>query len=247
MNKTGCDEIPITGIMLEVWIFTLVTAMAVLTTLFLVARAKLKRWRRGADLEQSSLRLITERVRPVGRLIGLEVCAKEIATATAGVSWLPPMLLSQARIAMIFHFEKQYGVDLSLVGPEDVSELGDGAIELTLPPIEGTLRLIDVTPYDIQDGRVFGLVDVVPMNAARQSSLMQQAQEQAARLFRAADARYADQARRSVERQLESILALGGTRLVIRWLGSEEAARSESDSAFEPAAEGQRASKMQVA
>lgn len=210
--------------MLEVWLFTLVAAMAVLTTLFFLARSKLRRLRKGADLEQTSLRLITERVRPVGRLVGLEVCAKEIATATAGVSWLPPMLLSQARIAMIFHFEKQYGVDLSLVGPEDVREHGDGTIELSLPPVEGTLRLLDVTPYDIQDGRVFGLVDVVPMNAARQSALMQQAQEQASRLFRAADEKYAEQARRSVERQLEAILALGGKRLVIRWAGAERSA-----------------------
>ncbi len=207
--------------MLEVWLFTLVAAMAVLTTLFFFTRSKLRRLRRGSELEQTSLRLITERVRPVGRLVGLEVCAKEIATATAGVSWLPPMLLSQARIAMIFHFEKQYGVDLSLVGPEDVRESADGTIELALPPVEGTLRLLDVTPYDIQDGRVFGLVDVVPMNAARQSALMQQAQEQASRLFRAADEKYAEQARRSVERQLEAILALGGKRLVIRWPRAE--------------------------
>lgn len=217
--------------MLEVWLFTLVAALAVLTTLFLIARSKLRRWRKGSELEQTSLRLITERVRPVGRLVGLEVCAKEIATATAGVSWLPPLLMSQARIAMIFHFEKQYGVDLSQVGPEDVRERPDGTVELALPPIEGTLRLIDVTPYDIQDGRVFGLVDVVPMNAARQSALMQQAQEQASRLFRAADERYVDQARRSVERQLEAILALGGKRLVIRWNRDRAVPDSDAESA----------------
>jgi len=234
--------------MLEVWMFTLVAAMAVLTTLFLVARAKLRKLRSAPDLQQTSLRLITERVRPVGRLIGLEVCAKEIATATAGVSWLPPMLLSQARIAMIFHFEKQYGVDLSLVGPSDVVERTDGAIEITLPPVEGTLRLIDVTPYDIQDGRVFGLVDVVPMNAARQSTLMQQAQEQAARLFRAADTKYAEQARRSIERQLESILALGGTRMVIRWTSVDDSRSSQTPLDAEPLVpSAHAATRMQVA
>lgn len=206
-----------TCIMLEVWIFTFVLALALVTILLLAVRSHVRKWRRSGDLETTSIRLITERVRPVGRLVGLEVCAKEIATATAGVSWLPPLVMSQAKIAMIFHFEKQYGVDLSRIGPDDVDEKRDGSIEVRLPAIEGTLRLLDVTPYDIQDGRVFGLVDIVPMNAARQSALMQQAQEQAGQLFRQADAKYAEQARRSIERQLEAILALGGRRLVIRW------------------------------
>lgn len=211
--------------MLEVWIFTLILAMALVTILLLAVRSHVKRWRKGSDLAETHIRLITERVRPVGRLVGLEVCAKEIATATAGVGWLPPLVMSQAKIAMIFHFEKQYGVDLSGIGAEAVRERRDGTVEVCLPPIEGTLRLLDVTPYDIQDGRVFGLVDIVPMNAARQSALMQQAQEQAGQLFRQADARYAEQARRSIERQLEAILALGGRRLVINWApGEREAA-----------------------
>lgn len=202
--------------MLEVWFFTIVLCVALVVILGLAVRSHFRRSGSG-ELEVTRIRLIAERVRPVGRLVGLEVCAKEIATATAGVSWLPPILLSQARIAMIFHFEKQYSVDLSRVGPEDVTEFGDGEIELRLPRVEGTLRLIDVTPYDIQDGRAFGLLDVVPMNAQRQSTLMQHAQEQAASLFSQADARYLDQARRSIERQLEAILAIAGTRVHIRW------------------------------
>jgi hypothetical protein len=55
------------------------------------------------------------------------------------------------------------------------------------------------------------------MNAQRQTHLMAQAQQQASELFRTADAKYVEQARRSIERQLASILALGGTRLIIRW------------------------------
>lgn len=204
--------------MLEIWLFTFVLTIALLVILGLAVRAHFRRGRSSDQLDVLQIRLIAERVRPVGRLVGLEVVAKEIATATAGVSWLPPALMSQARIAMIFHFEKQYSVDLSVVGPDDVRELADGEIELSLAAIEGTLRLLDVVPYDIQDGRIFGLVDVVPMNAQRQSNLMTQAQQQASELFKAADARYVEQARRSIERQLASILALGGTRLTIRWL-----------------------------
>jgi hypothetical protein len=203
--------------MLEIWLFTFVLTCSLLAILFFAVRAHFRRATRATELDVLHVRLIAERVRPVGRLVGLEVVAKEIATATAGVSWLPPVLMSQARIAMIFHFEKQYSVDLSAVGPEDVRELTTGEIELNLRGVEGTLRLLDVVPYDIQDGRIFGLLDVVPMNAQRQTNLMAQAQQQASELFRTADAKYVEQARRSIERQLASILALGGTRLIIRW------------------------------
>ncbi|MEO1585593.1 MAG: hypothetical protein AAFR96_13615, partial [Planctomycetota bacterium] len=36
--------------------------------------------------------LIADRVRASGKLVGLEVCAKEIATATKGWKWLPPLV-----------------------------------------------------------------------------------------------------------------------------------------------------------
>src|SRR5690606_34186635 len=79
---------------------------------------------------------IAERVRSVGKLVGLEVLSKEIVTQTKGLGWLPPLVLSQARLAMIFYFEKQYYVDLSRVQPEDVTFLGGNRYRLRLPPIE---------------------------------------------------------------------------------------------------------------
>lgn len=180
--------------------------VGVLATLIL--RAVLRRSPRGEVVRVDEVQVIAERVRAVSRLVGLEVSAKEIATARKGVAWLPPILLSQARLAMIFQFEKQYAVDLSKISPGDVENLTGMRYRLTLPAIEGTLRLIDVSPYDIQDGRVLGLLDVIQMNATTQKALMERAQEQAARLFETSDARYLGEARASVERQLKSLLGL---------------------------------------
>ena len=161
--------------------------------------------------------LIAEHVRAVGKLIGLEVSAKEIATATKGWSWLPPLLLSQARIAMIFCFDKQYFVDLSRIGPSNVDELAPGRYRLRMPPIEGTLRLTDVQPYDIQDGRLLGLLDVIQMNANTQRQLMQGAQEQASELFTRNDQRYRDEAQRSIERQVVALLGFFDVRVDLDW------------------------------
>lgn len=167
---------------------------------------------------------ITEHVRAVGRLVGLEVCAKEIATATRGWSWLPPILLSQARLAMIFSFEKQYAIDLGRLSRRDVTLAGPGKYRLRLPPVQGLLRLIDVTPYDIQDGRVLGLLDVIQMTAERQKALMTQAQSQASELYAASESRYLAEARRSIERQLGTLFGLFGLEVELEWGG---AARDE--------------------
>lgn len=177
----------------------------------------LKRARAGKDIEKISLKIITERVRAVGKLVGLEVHAKEIATATAGYSWLPPILLSQAKIAMIFQFEKQYAIELGGLNESDVTDLGDAHYRITLPPIVGSLRLMDVEPYDIQQGRVLGLIDVINMNAHRQNELMRTAQDQAAELFEKNDDRYINQARETIERQLNSIAKLFDITLEIVW------------------------------
>lgn len=160
---------------------------------------------------------ITERVRAVGRLVGLEVCAKEIATATSGWAWLPPLLLSQARLAMIFHFQKQYFVDLARLRADDIAEIAPGKVRITLPPVEGALRLTDFTPYDIQHGRVLGLLDVIPMNAERQQQLMKRAQSQAAELYEVHDARYREEAKASIERHLRSLLDMFGISAEIDW------------------------------
>jgi hypothetical protein len=178
----------------------------------------MRRVRKGAPAAVT-IEGITEHVRAVGRLVGLEVCAKEIATATRGWSWLPPILLSQARLAMIFSFEKQYAVDLARLTRRDVQAIGGGRYRLRLPPIQGLLRLIDVTPYDIQDGRVLGLLDVIQMTAERQKELMTQAQAQASELYAASESRYLAEARRSIERQIGTLFGLFGLEVEVEWAG----------------------------
>ncbi len=190
---------------------------------FLVS--SIKRGRQGGGVDKISLRMLTERVRAVGKLVGLEVHAKEIATATTGWNWLPPILLSQAKVAMIFQFEKQYAVELGAIGESDIQDLGGGRFRVTLPPIVGSLRLMDVEPYDIQQGRVLGLVDVINMNAERQTQLMRTAQTQAAELFEKNDERYEKQARDAIERQLHSIAKLFDGQLEIHW--NEQATREQ--------------------
>jgi len=192
-------------------VIVLAVALGAMTVLFL------RRKGAGAPLQQVRSTTIADRVRAVGKLVGLEVHAKEIATTTKGWSWVPPILLSQARIAMIFHFEKQYFVDLTRITERDVDETGPGRYTLRLPPVEGTLRLTDVEPYDIQAGRVLGLIDVIQMNAETQSQLMRAAQDQAATLYTKSERRYLDEARRSVQRQLESLLALFDAQVEVVW------------------------------
>ena len=165
---------------------------------------------------------VVQRVRAVGRLVGLEVSAKEIATSTRGLSWMPPLILSQARVAMIFRFEKQYSVDLGRLTAAAVEDLGSARYTITLPRPEGRLRLLDVSPYDIQAGKVLGLLDVIPVGAATQKELMQAAQTQAASLYEQADERYEAEAMHSIERQLESLLSMFGVNVEVRWAAEAE-------------------------
>lgn len=180
--------------------------------------------RKGADAPvKIHSETMVERVRSVGKLVGLEVHAKEIATSTKGWSWLPPILLSQAKIAMIFHFEKQYAVDLSRIRPSDVEELERGELgrsakyRLRLPPIEGSLRLTDVTPYDVQAGRILGLLDVIQMNAQTQNQLIKAAQGQASELFQKNAGKYEREARQSIERRLAAFLRLFEADVEVVW------------------------------
>lgn len=160
---------------------------------------------------------IAERVRSVGKLVALEVCAKEITTASAGWGWLPPLILSQARLAMIFHFEKQYSLDLAQIRPEDIAELEAGRFRIRLPEMDGALRLIDMTPYDIQSARILGLLDLIPMTADRQRDLMKKAQTQAASIFENSDRKYLGEARLSAERHLRSLLEMMGVGVEFEW------------------------------
>jgi len=177
----------------------------------------IRRGRKGTGVDRVSLRMLTERVRAVGKLVGLEVHAKEIATATSGWNWLPPILLSQAKIAMIFQFEKQYAIELGALRETDVEQIGPARFRVSLPPVRGSLRLMDVEPYDIQQGRVLGLLDVINMNAERQNLLMRTAQEQASELFEKNDERYIAQARDAIERQLHSVARLFDVTIEIEW------------------------------
>lgn len=208
---------------------TLINILLLLLGVLIAGIAALVLWRmltrkRGEPFvpEKTRVDAIAEHMRAVGKLIGLEVSAKEIATATKGLSWLPPLLLSQARVAMIFHFEKQYWIDLTRVQASDVQQIGEEEFVLTLPPVEGSLRLIDVSPYDIQDGRVLGLLDVIQVNAPTQKRLMERAQEQAAQLFQQNELRYHAEAVRSIERQLKAFLGLFEVRIRLEWPVSQE-------------------------
>jgi hypothetical protein len=160
---------------------------------------------------------VTERVRATGSLVGLEVAAKEIATATKGWGWLPPIVMSQARLAMIFQFEKQYSVDLAQIRADDVERLGPGRFRVTLPEISGRMRLVGVSPYDIQAGKVLGLLDVIPMGAERQRELMEAARDQAGAILVGNESQYLAQARTSIERQLRSLLGLFDLELELVW------------------------------
>lgn len=185
----------------------------------------IKRGRKGDSIDKVSLRMLTERVRAVGKLVGLEVHAKEIATATSGWNWLPPILLSQAKIAMIFQFEKQYAIELGALKEADVEELAPNNFRVTLPSVVGSLRLMDVEPYDIQQGRVLGLLDVINMNAPRQNLLMRTAQDQAAELFERNDDRYIAQARDAIERQIDAIATLFKVDIDIVWSEQQSTAQ----------------------
>ena len=165
---------------------------------------------------------VVDRVRSVGRLVGLEVSAKEIATSARGLPWLPPAILSKARLAMIFQFEKQYAIDLARITEDDLRQTRNGAWTITLPPIEGALRLVDVTPYDIAAGKILGLFDVIPMDARAQKQLMCSAQEQAASIYAENEHRYTAEAQRSIESQLTALLSMLGVEIEFQWAEQDQ-------------------------
>ncbi|MEO1008035.1 MAG: DUF4230 domain-containing protein [Planctomycetota bacterium] len=199
-------------------------ALAIVVTLVLQHKSRRSSKQEPLPLDQTIV--LAERIRSVGRLVGLEVMVKEIATASRGFQWMPPLLLSQAKVAMIFHFEKQYSIDLTKIDDGDVEEVGPGRYRVALPDVEGTLRLSDVTPYDIQHGRVLGLFDVIPMTAERQTHLMTAAQRDAAQLYENKESRYLAEAKRSIAQHLSSLLELFDVRVEVVW--ASEAGESAS-------------------
>lgn len=177
-----------------------------------------------------TLDAVIDQVRAVGKLVGLEVHAKEIATSTKGWSWVPPLLLSQAKVAMIFFFEKQYFIDLSKLTKRDVRDVGDGRYVVILPALEGTLRLTDLKPYDVQAGRILGLLDVIQMTAETQEKLMRDAQRDASSLFERHEGRYLAEAHRSVERQLAALMRLVDAEVSFEWRSGFDVEPAESGS-----------------
>lgn len=208
-----------TGLTLTIVLSAAMFTLGVMLVL-LIWVAFRKRGQKNAP-EPDSVRMIEEKVRAVGKLVGLEVHAKEIATAKAGWAWMPPALLSQARLAMIFQFEKQYSVELGSLTADAVREVEPGKYRIELPAISGSLRLVDVKPYDISGGKVLGLLDVMSMTAERQSALMGTAQAEAAKLFEDHQHRYERQAKEAIERQLGALLGLFAVDLEIAWAGGE--------------------------
>jgi hypothetical protein len=188
----------------------------------------MRRRGRQALIESTHTQTIFERVAAVGRLVGLEVRAKEIATSRKGWGWLPPILLSQARLAMVFQFEKQYSIDLARLRPGDVEQVKPGRYRVSLPPIDGALRLTDVTPYDIQAGRMLGLLDIIQVDAPTQTDLMRAAQAQAAALYESNEGRYLAEAERSIERHLHTLLGLFSVKVEFAWPAGRERASAEA-------------------
>lgn len=215
---------------------TFVAGVLLAAAIFLVLRHRAGRRRNREEPGKVDQTIVlAERVRSVGRLVGLEVMVKEIATASRGFHWMPPLLLSQAKVAMIFQFEKQYSIDLTRIEDGDIEQVGVNRFRVVLPEIDGVLRLSDVTPYDIQHGRVLGLFDVIPMTAERQTELMAAAQRDAATLYESKEPKYLAEAKRSVARHLSSLLELFDVKVEVVWRDDVEDA---TEKLLEPVAAG---------
>lgn len=161
---------------------------------------------------------IVDRVRAVGRLVGLEVSTKEITTQTSGgFKWIPSLLISPARLAVIFFFEAQYSVDLSELTVESVRHIEDNRYELTLPPVTDRFLFRDLEAYDIQSGKLLGLIEITGLDADTHNDLVQRARAEAESLFRQQADRYEQQARETIARQVVSLLGLFDVAVQIRF------------------------------
>ena len=204
---------------------------------FYTARLIFRRGRRaGRNKPRVTCRGVTQQVSAVGRLVALDVNAKEIATATSGPDWLPPALLTRAKVALVFHFERQYALDLNALEAEDIVRLSPGRVRLRPPPIRSRTTLVDLEPYDIQSGKLFGLLEIIPMNAARQRRLMAAARESACTLSDADEQSHIALARASAEREIRRALQSLGLAVEFDWSRSV-VERSEPAAAVEPIAD----------
>ncbi len=160
---------------------------------------------------------VTQRVASVGRFVALEVTAKEIATASTGPQWLPPALLTRAKVAMIFHFRHEYTFDLAALGDGDITTQRTGRLRLRMPEMRSNTVLVDLEPYDIQSGKVFGLIEVIPMGAARQRKLMAAARQEAGTVGVEDEHAQRAMARSSAEKHIRKMLGHAGVMVDFDW------------------------------
>lgn len=179
---------------------------------------------------------IVERVQSVGRLTGLEVSSKEITTQVkGGFKWIPKLVISPARLAVIFHFETHYYVDLGHLEVTDVRMVGPNQYEIVLPRIEHTFMLKELEAYDIQAGRLLGLLDITSLDAETHNDLMQRARTEAESMFQKQNERYSKQAERAVAQQMAALLQMFGVEVNVRWNGDPAMATiSEAEPVVEP-------------
>jgi hypothetical protein len=118
---------------------------------------------------------VIHRLRGVGRLVALEVGAKEIITVTEGED----TFWGRARkLIMVFTFQIQYSCDLRSADVT-VEPDGEGRFRVCLPPVERLTCLVDQQHHHDQAGSSwFGLVQK-PFSAAERDALWHKARTQA--------------------------------------------------------------------
>lgn len=164
------------------------------------------RWKGVGKVEREiDVHRIVERVRAVGKLVGFEVLHKEIVTEIEKLKWMPKMLVTPARVAMIFYFEKQYYIDLLKLSEADIEEIAPGRYMLTIPPLAGDFCVRQMEAYDIQSRKVVGLFDATGIDEQRFNHLMERAREEAENLYEKQADRYEVQARESIARLIKGL------------------------------------------
>jgi len=165
---------------------------------------------------------IVERVRSVGKLVGFEVLHKEIVTEIEKLKWTPRMLVTPARVAMIFYFEKQYFIDLLKLSESDIEEIRPGLYQLTIPPLDGDFCVRQMEAYDIQSRKVVGMFDATGIDENRFNQLMERAREEAEKLYDKQADRYELQARESIARLIKGLFDRFDGRARRRWCRAAE-------------------------
>ncbi len=151
---------------------------------------------------------VIDRIRGVGRLVALEVGAKEIVTVGEG----DDTLWGRARkLIMVFTFQIQYSCDLRAAEVHPGHD-GDGRFRVCLPPLERLTCLVDQQHHHEQPGSTwFGLVQR-PFSAAERDAMWHQARTQAEQAA-AAGGGHLEIAERQVISLLTALFAPTGVQL----------------------------------